>query len=105
MNISGIRPSDGFYDNNIKKLGAEINAPVNEKAPVEDVQSQASAYDKDIAASLTISEAGKTAAKNIAKAVTNMKNDTAIHRYQYLVKNNSADASSSDNNGLENFSL
>ena len=61
-------------------------------------------YIGDIAASLSISEAGKVAAKNIAKAVGDMEKDTAIHRYQYLVKTNT-EVAKADDKGLENFTL
>ena len=100
MNISGIRPSDGFYDNKIRKYGPELNAAIN--ASLEN-QDTASNYDRDVAASLTISEAGKAADKKVEKAVINMEKDTTIHRYQYFVQNKP----STDNQDkeLENFSL
>ena len=55
MNISGIRPSDGFYDNNIKKLGAEMASPIADNKPSELENLPESNIDKDTAASLTIS--------------------------------------------------
>ena len=104
MNISGIRPADGFYEKNIRKIGAESTAPVEETKPVEAVEAPAPSYDKDIAASLTISDAGKAAAKNIKLAVSNMEKDTVIHRYQYFVKDKQSNPAPQDR-GLENFSL
>ena len=104
MNISGIRPSDGFYEKNLNRVGSEISSPVTESKKVEEEKVSPSSYDRDIAASLTISEAGKAAARNIAKAVTNMERDTTIHRYQYFVQNKPA-ASENQSRGMENFTL
>lgn len=104
MNISGIRPSDGFYDNNIKKLGAEMASPIVDNKPSELENLPESNIDKDTAASLTISNIGKAAAKNIEKAVINMEKDTAIHRYQYLIQDK-PEVSTDEDRGLENFTL
>ncbi len=104
MNISGIRPSNGFYEKNSRKIGGlESSSPVEETKPVEEIAPVIN-NDRDVAASLTISDAGKAAAKNIKNAVTNMEKDTSIHRYQYFVKDRQ-NIASSDDKGLENFSL
>ncbi|CBK73884.1 hypothetical protein CIY_10280 [Butyrivibrio fibrisolvens 16/4] len=104
MNISGIRPSNGFYEKNSRKIGGpESSSPVEETKPVEDIAPVIN-NDRDVAASLTISDAGKAAAKNIKNAVINMEKDTSIHRYQYFVKDRQ-NIASSDDKGLENFSL
>ncbi len=103
MNISGIRPADGFYEKNTNKALPEISTPAaNEKVLEENPTIEKN--DRDVAASLSISEAGKVAAKNIAKAVGDMEKDTVIHRYQYLVKTN-PEVSEDENRGLENFTL
>lgn len=103
MNISGIRPADGFYEKNIRKIGTEASVPVEETKPVE-AAAPVSNYERDIPASLTISDAGKAAARNIKLAVSNMQEDTAIHRYQYFVKDRQ-NKQVNDDKGLENFSL
>ncbi len=103
MNISGIRPSDGFYEKNIDSATHKISSPVTESKLAED-NTSVDSRDRDVAASLTISAAGKTAARNIAKAVNDMENDTVIHRYQYLVKTND-EITEDEHRGLENFTL
>ena len=105
MNISGIRPADGFYEKSLNKVSTENTSPIIENKAVDEELQSASVNERDVAASLTISEAGKTAAKNIAKAVINMENDTIIHRYQYLVQNKPAITEAPDKGELENFSL
>lgn len=105
MNISGIRPSDGFYEKNIRKLNEEVTPEVSDVKEIQQVSEPAISFDKDIAVSLTISEAGKAAAKNIEKAVINMKKDTTIHRYQYFVQNKQTPSDTQSNTGLENFTL
>ena len=105
MNISGIRPADGFYEKSLNKVSTEKSSPVVDNKSLDEELQQTSGYNRDAAASLTISEAGKAAAKNIAKAVINMENDTIIHRYQYLVQNKSAITETQDKGELENFSL
>ncbi|SFN62671.1 hypothetical protein SAMN04487831_102205 [Pseudobutyrivibrio sp. UC1225] len=102
MNISGIRPSDGFYEKNINKAVSGMISSAADSKVEEGIQ--VAGNDRDIAASLSISEAGKVAAKNIAKAVGDMEKDTAIHRYQYLVKTNT-EVAKADDKGLENFTL
>ena len=103
MNISGIRPADGFYEKNTEKVMPEISAPITDSNVTEEDGAVIS-RDRDVAASLTISAAGKAAAKNIAEAVGNMEKDTAIHRYQYLVKTND-EITEDEDRGLENFTL
>lgn len=104
MNISGIRPADGFYEKNTNKVLPEISTPVTDDKVLTEENLTTENKDRDVAASLSISEAGKVAAKNIAKAVGDMEKDTVIHRYQYLVKTN-PDISEDENRGLENFTL
>ena len=103
MNISGIRPSDGFYEKNIKKIGPEISSPITENNQLEE-EKNPTIIDRDVAASLSISKEGKAASKNIEKAVINMEKDTSIHRYQRFIQNIPA-PEKEDNRGLENFSL
>ena len=104
MNISGIRPADGFYEKNTNKLTPEISKPVTDEKVIENENLTVEGHDRDVAASLSISEAGKVAAKNIAKAVGDMEKDTVIHRYQYLVKT-TPEVSEDESRGLENFTL
>ena len=104
MNISGIRPSDGFYEKNINtKAGSAVSSTGNEKKPAEE-KSSALGYDRDVAASLTISRAGKIAAGKVKQAVSDMEKDTTLHRYQYFVQNKSA-TTGEGTKGMENFSL
>ena len=96
MNISGIRPADGFYDNSIPRIRREL-----EKAPVEE---QVAEFGKGPAASLEISDEGMVASKKeVIKAVKDMEQDTQIHRYQYFGQNKPAEAPVI--RGTENFTL
>ena len=97
MNISGIRPSYGFYENNQIKFRPQINPMLTEE--------KVSSFGQGPAASVEISEQGMLASKNqVAKAVSNMEQDTAIHRYQYFVQNKQA-AGDTSVRSAENFSL
>lgn len=105
MNLSGIRPSMGFYDDNSIKNRPDIN-PIPVEQPVEDTAKDATKqFGKGPAATVEISREGIAAVKNnIEKAVNDMEEDTTIHQYQYFVQEKPAIDSSSVR-GLENFSL
>ncbi|SDB21261.1 hypothetical protein SAMN02910298_01011 [Pseudobutyrivibrio sp. YE44] len=95
MNVSGIRPSNGFYEDNQVKFRPEFNPiPSEDKIP----------FGQGPAASVELSREGLIAAKKqVEKAVSNMKEDTAIHRYQYFVQNKESQQPSV--RGAENFTL
>ncbi len=97
MNISGIRPSDGFYDNNnVSKIRRELGQAQAEER-VND-------YGRGPAASVEISDEGLNASKKqVVKAVKDMEQDTPIHRYQYFVKNKINEEVTT--RGAENFTL
>ncbi|QFJ54415.1 hypothetical protein [Pseudobutyrivibrio xylanivorans] len=97
MNISGIRPSVGFYENNPIK-----NIPPVNQVPVEEKQAS---FGSEPAAVVEISEVGLAASKHqVAKAVSNMEQDKAIHRYQYFVQSKPA-VENTTVRGSENFVL
>ena len=131
MNISGIRPSIGFYDQNSIRFNSEfgvqanenveLQAPVTEEAELdvsiseEDIAKAragqtfgsydfASQYKPDVAHEL---KGADSDIKNldIEKAVNNMKKDTAIHRYQYFVQNKPNQEGAKPSRGTEDFSL
>ena len=110
MNISGIRPSLGFYDYNSIRIRQELGmAPVDEpveETPVEDSTSGIS--DEEIAASREAQTFGAydfasqykpgesfdlkgadsdIKSLDVEKAVSSMQKDSLIHRYQYFVQN------------------
>ena len=130
MNISGIRPVDGFYNyssygvnsassvNNTKNIDADVDAsnkqPIESKPTVtqEDIDKArakqtfgaydyASQYDPNAAYSLK----GKDSElKNldVEKAISDMQRDEAIHQYQYFVGDREGNPVSG---GVEDFSL
>lgn len=103
MNLSGIRPSMGFYDDNTIKNRPEINSIPAERTAEESAKE--SAFGNQPAAVVEINNDGFIAAKkSIEKAVTDMKEDTSIHQYQYFVQEKPPIDSSSVR-GFENFSL
>ena len=98
MNVSGIRPSDGFYENNQTKFRPEFNPiPTEEKLR----------FGEGPSASVEISKEGFVVAKKqVEKAVSDMEEDSVIHRYQYFVHNKSeVTANPTQVRGTENFSL
>ncbi len=105
MNISGIRPQVGFYDNNSMKVRPEISPIPSEQVVPEKEQKQPQGFGEGPAATVELSQAGVSAAKrNIERAVSDMEKDTAIHRYQYFVKKKPAEDDSAIR-GNENFTL
>ena len=105
MNLSGIRPSMGFYDDNSIKNRPEIN-PIPVEKPVDETEKEvAKSFGKGPAATVEISREGMVAVKkSVEKAVNDMEEDTTSHQYQYFVQEKPAIDSSSVR-GLENFSL
>ena len=105
MNLSGIRPSMGFYDDNSIKNIPEIN-PIPVGKPVDETEKEAAkSFGEGPAATVEISREGIMAVKkSVEKAVNDMEEDTTIHQYQYFVQEKPAIDSSSAR-GLENFSL
>ncbi len=130
MNISGIRPSNGFYDDINIKFRPDLSSMAADE--IEDVN-----VDESTAASTAISDEEVAAAKagqifgsydfasqykpgeihslkgtdsdidslDIQKAVTDMQKDSAIHRYQYFVQNKQDNNGAAPAIGTENFSL
>ena len=97
MNISGVRPSNGFYDDNIIRKRLDVN-PIPQ-------DTRTKGFGEGPAASVEISKEGMMASKKeVIKAVSDMEKDTAIHRYQYFVQSNPSVESPSVR-GTENFSL
>ena len=104
MNISGIRPSTGFYDENAVKFHTDIDLGSmsaeeleNEKPPLE--------YGPAATVSLSTSqdEIGFRSL-DVQKAVSDMQNDETIQRYQYFVQNKEG-TEGTDTPGMENFTL
>lgn len=110
MNISGIRPSIGFYDQNSIRFPSELGSMSIEEAtleaPAKEASSQSVVSDEEIASA----RAGQTFGSydfasqykpgvshelkgvdsdikslDVEKAVSNMQKDSVIHRYQYFV--------------------
>lgn len=105
MNLSGIRPSVGFYENNPIKTRPEIN-PIPEDQSSDNKQQRLShGFGDEPAATVEISREGMSAVKkNVDQAVSNMEKDTTLHRYQYFVKDRPT-PDTAPVRGLENFSL
>ncbi len=107
MNLSGIRPSIGFYDNNPIKTRPEINPIPAEPTPdtQQQQQRQAQGFGDEPAATVEISREGIIAVKkNVEKAVSDMERDTTLHQYQYFVKDKPA-ADVAVERQIEYFSL
>ena len=128
MNISGIRPSIGFYDQNSIRIRQELGAlPVEEPVEVTPVQEKLVVSEEDIASARKAQTFGaydfasqykpgevhelKGADSDInsldvKKAVSDMEKDSVIHRYQYFVKGKpNQEAESATVRGAENFTL
>jgi len=129
MNISGIRPSIGFYDTNSIKFRQDIGSmSINEteEEPNVDIAST-SVSEEDVVATRKSQNFGAydfakqykpdeqfelkgsdsdIKSLDVEKAVNNMQKDSIIHRYQYFVQNKGAQNSESVNDkGIEDFSL
>ena len=128
MNISGIRPLNGFYDyNQIKPVSTE---PIsNPEEAVQKVQPQAEPIkvsDEEIAAAKSKQTFGAydyaeqykpgvpysmkgsesdIRALDVEKAVNDMQKDVALHQYQYFVKDAMASEATASARGSENFTL
>ncbi len=129
MNISGIRPSVGFYDQNFIKIRPELSSmAVDEIAPeIEADSSSQVVSDEDIAAARSAQTFGSydfasqykpgvayemkgadsdIKSLDVEKAVSDMEKDSAIHRYQYFVQNKTnQEVAEAPIRGAENFSL
>ena len=132
MNISGIRPAVGFYNENSIRFRPDFNQkPVEEeiipKLPSEDNNKSKVISDEEIASARqgqtfgsydfasqykpsTVHEMkgadSDIKSLDVEKAVDEMKKDSAIHRYQYFVQNKpKAGLESTDVRGPENFTL
>ena len=132
MNISGIRPSTGFYDQNFTRINSDFGLNVKETAGIGDSVTEDKIYTVDISEDAIQQQAKKDqtfgsydyasqykpeehqlkgadsdiSKLDVEKAINDMKKDTAIHRYQYFVHNkNSVDGSFGTTRGTEDFSL
>ncbi len=129
MNISGIRPSIGFYDQNSIRIRQELGAlPVEEPVEVApNTDATSSVTEEEIASARKGQTFGaydfasqykpgevhelKGADSDInsldvKKAVIDMEKDSVIHRYQYFVKGKAnQESQAQDIRGIEDFSL
>ncbi len=132
MNISGIRPSTGFYDQNSIRFNRDFGLNIKETTEAEKTVTEENSYTVEVSEE-AIKEARKDqtfgsydyasqykpesehqlkgadsdiSKLDIEKVVNDMKKDTAIHRYQYFVQNKKAgEDSSATIRGAEDFSL
>jgi len=129
MNISGIRPSVGFYNENSIMFRPEFSSLALDEAQEESLadSSISSLSEEDIKAvrekqtfgsydfasqykpDVTYDLKGVDSdikSLDVEKAVSDMQKDSAIHRYQYFVQNKpSSTVTDSTVSGTENFSL
>ncbi len=128
MNISGIRPSVGFYDKNsilnrpeiaasigLDKIDKEATSAINEKAYDVNISEEGSkkfdAYDyaNQYKPDETFEMKGVDSdikSLDVEKAVSDMEKDSAIQQYQYFVSGkNPADAVAIASQKMENFDL
>ena len=131
MNISGIRPSIGFYDQNSIRINPELGISPEEEVASEvaseEISSTSVISDEEVAAarkgqtfgSYDFASQYKPGSQydlkgvdsdikslDVEKAVSNMQKDSAIHRYQYFVQNKPNQSSqTSQARGTEDFSL
>lgn len=128
MNISGIRPTNEFYNvNSVESIRraaqvAPVEAPVEKVAPVEAPKTEGrsaeteakqtfGAYDyaNQFKPGETYSMKGTDSdlrSLDVEKAVSDMQKDSVLHQYQYFVKDNAqATAAAASVRGAENFSL
>ncbi len=129
MNISGIRPSVGFYEQNSIKFRPEFSSLSVEDATsdVQEAKTTSQVTDDEIAEARSNQTFGSydfasqykpgvvhemkgadsdIKSLDVEKAVSDMEKDSAIHRYQYFVQNKTTVPSETvEIRGSENFSL
>lgn len=131
MNISGIRPSIGFYDYNSIKIRPEASVDslaMDEQAPSLAVPSSdvSTVSDDDIAAARSKQTFGTydfasqykpgesfelkgvdsdINSLDVERAVSDMQKDSAIQQYQYFVNPATQAAETASVRGAEDFSL
>ena len=132
MNISGIRPSMGFYDQNSIRFrpefgSASIEEEVAPAVPAEEESSASVVSEEEIASAKKRQTFGSydfasqykpgavhelkgadsdIKSLDVEKAVSDMQKDSAIHRYQYFVQNKPNNGlDSGQTRGSENFTL
>ncbi len=129
MNISGIRPLGGFYDNNSIKISAALaatdTASLATSGVSSDSQSQLSStedysearagqtfgkydYASQYKPGQTFSLKGADSSLeslDISAAVGSMQQDSALHQYQYFVTASTASSQTASVRGAENFTL
>ncbi len=131
MNISGIRPSAGFYNyNEIAKVAEQTTAPETENVSANQASEEAavvtgrtpeteakqtfgaydyaSQYNSDATYSLKGADSD-IRSLDVEKAVSDMRKDEVLHQYQYFVGDSPsaevAAATASSVRGAEDFSL
>ncbi len=129
MNVSGIRPSIGFYDSNSIEFRQDIGSTSidNSEASASLELTSTSVKDDDIAQARKSQTFGAydfasqykpgesfelkgvdsdIKSLDVERAVSDMQKDSVIHRYQYFVQNKlSQNSDYSANKSTEDFSL
>ena len=128
MNISGIRPSIGFYDYNSIRIRQELGALAAEEPEKESLveNPEISVTEDDIAEArknqtfgnydfASQYKPGETfelkgvdsdiKSLDVEKAVSSMQKDSIIHRYQYFVQNKPSQNDSEKAASVEDFRL
>ena len=129
MNISGIRPSIGFYDYNSMRIRQELGSMAVEE-PEEEVLVEenptTSVSEEDIVAARKSQTFGSydfasqykpgesyelkgaesdIKSLDVEKAVSSMQKDSIIHRYQYFVQSKPTEKTAETNSSFEDFKL
>jgi hypothetical protein len=128
MNISGIRPSVGFYDQNSIRFNPALSSMSIEETqePAVEETSASVSSDEEMAAARQGQTFGSydfasqykpgevhelkgtdsdIKSLDVERAVNDMQKDSAIHRYQYFVQNKGKGEDNSAARGSENFTL
>ncbi len=124
MNISGIRPSLGFYDYNALKINSDYTNSLagelaDEAKPAQVSQeAQADARAKQTFGSFEFANTFRPneihemkgadsdlASLDITKAISDMKKDTVIHQYQFFVKDTKGATTAEGVRPAEDFAL
>ena len=129
MNISGIRPSIGFYDYNSMRIRQELGSMAVEEPEEEALVEEnptTSVSEEDIVAARKSQTFGSydfatqykpgesyelkgadsdIKSLDVEKAVSSMQKDSIIHRYQYFVQSKPTEKPAETNSSVEDFKL
>ena len=129
MNISGIRPSIGFYDYNSMRIRQELGSMAVEEPEEEllvEENPTTSVSEEDIVAARKSQTFGSydfasqykpgesyelkgaesdIKSLDVEKAVSSMQKDSIIHRYQYFVQSKPTEKAAETNSSVEDFKL